>query len=232
MGRGKVEIKRIENATNRQVTYSKRKNGIIKKAREISVLCNARVCLVIFSSAGKMIEFCSDSTTLPSMLEEYQKHTGRRMWDAKHEGLNAEIDRVKKENDNLLIELRHLKGEDITPMSPFELIPLEETLERGLSSVREKQMEYLKKLRETGRKLEDEKRHLNLFLGEIAMNGADATELPSEPFVFAATGGNRHEWSRSTEVDRHYQENESNCPAPMPFSFLGQPIQLDLQNSK
>ncbi|KAK8448205.1 hypothetical protein SEVIR_8G245725v4 [Setaria viridis] len=48
MGRGKIEIKRIENSTNRQVTFSKRRNGILKKAREISVLCDAKVGIVIF----------------------------------------------------------------------------------------------------------------------------------------------------------------------------------------
>jgi MADS-box transcription factor len=63
MGRGKIEIKRIENSTNRHVTYSKRMNGIVKKAREISVLCDAKVSLVIFSSSGKMKEFCSPSTS-------------------------------------------------------------------------------------------------------------------------------------------------------------------------
>ena len=63
MGRGKIEIKRIENSTNRQVTFSKRRNGIIKKAREISVLCDAQVSVVIFSSSGKMSEYCSPSTT-------------------------------------------------------------------------------------------------------------------------------------------------------------------------
>nr|GFA85211.1 floral homeotic protein PMADS 2-like [Tanacetum cinerariifolium] len=50
MGRGKIEIKRIENTSNRQVTYSKRKNGIIKKAKEITVLCDANVSLVIYGS--------------------------------------------------------------------------------------------------------------------------------------------------------------------------------------
>lgn len=63
MGRGKIQIKRIENMTNRQVTYSKRKKGIIKKAQEISVLCDTQVSLVIFSSAGNMGEFCSPKTT-------------------------------------------------------------------------------------------------------------------------------------------------------------------------
>ncbi|KAK9162407.1 hypothetical protein Syun_003309 [Stephania yunnanensis] len=63
MGRGKIEIKRIENSTNRQVTYSKRRNGIMKKAKEITVLCDAEVSLVVFSSTGKMSEYCSPSTT-------------------------------------------------------------------------------------------------------------------------------------------------------------------------
>lgn len=63
MGRGKIEIKRIENSSNRQVTYSKRRNGIIKKAKEITVLCDAKVSLIIYSSSGKMVEYCSPSTT-------------------------------------------------------------------------------------------------------------------------------------------------------------------------
>ncbi|RAL38322.1 hypothetical protein DM860_002300 [Cuscuta australis] len=41
MGRGKVELKRIENKINRQVTFSKRRSGLVKKAHEISVLCDA-----------------------------------------------------------------------------------------------------------------------------------------------------------------------------------------------
>ena len=61
MGKGKIEIKRIENSSNRQVTYSKRKNGIIKKAKEITVLCDAKVSLIIFASSGKMSEYCSGS---------------------------------------------------------------------------------------------------------------------------------------------------------------------------
>ena len=63
MGRGKIEIKRIENSSNRLVTYSKRRNGIMKKVKEITVLCDAHVSLVIFASSGKMHEFCSPSTT-------------------------------------------------------------------------------------------------------------------------------------------------------------------------
>ncbi|URD73437.1 MADS-box transcription factor [Musa troglodytarum] len=43
MGRGKIEIKRIENPTNRQVTFSKRRGGLLKKANELAILCDAQL---------------------------------------------------------------------------------------------------------------------------------------------------------------------------------------------
>lgn len=59
MGRGKIAIRRIENSTSRQVTFSKRRKGLIKKAKELAILCDAEVGLVIFSSTGKLYEFAS-----------------------------------------------------------------------------------------------------------------------------------------------------------------------------
>lgn len=59
MVRGKTQIKRIENATSRQVTFSKRRSGLLKKAFELSVLCDAEVSLMVFSQKGKLYEFSS-----------------------------------------------------------------------------------------------------------------------------------------------------------------------------
>lgn len=59
MGRGKIEIKRIENANSRQVTFSKRRNGLLKKAQELAILCDAEVAVIIFSNTGKLFEFSS-----------------------------------------------------------------------------------------------------------------------------------------------------------------------------
>nr|ALF28712.1 AGAMOUS-like protein 1 [Thalictrum thalictroides] len=61
MGRGKIEIKRIENTTNRQVTFCKRRNGLLKKAYELSVLCEAEVALIVFSSRGRLYEYSNNS---------------------------------------------------------------------------------------------------------------------------------------------------------------------------
>ena len=59
MGRGKIEIKKIENANSRQVTFSKRRAGLLKKASELAILCDAQVAVVIFSNTGKLFEFSS-----------------------------------------------------------------------------------------------------------------------------------------------------------------------------
>lgn len=59
MGRGKIVIRRIDNSTSRQVTFSKRRNGLLKKAKELAILCDAEVGLVIFSSTGKLYDFAS-----------------------------------------------------------------------------------------------------------------------------------------------------------------------------
>ncbi|XP_062149453.1 agamous-like MADS-box protein FUL-L isoform X1 [Alnus glutinosa] len=53
--------RRIENKISRQVTFSKRRTGLLKKAHEISVLCDAEVALIVFSTKGKLFEFSSDS---------------------------------------------------------------------------------------------------------------------------------------------------------------------------
>lgn len=59
--RGKVELRRIEDRTSRQVRFSKRRSGLFKKAYELSVLCDAEVALIIFSGRGRLFEFSSSS---------------------------------------------------------------------------------------------------------------------------------------------------------------------------
>ncbi|KAK3425713.1 hypothetical protein EUGRSUZ_F02161 [Eucalyptus grandis] len=71
MGRGKIVIRRIDNTTSRQVTFSKRRNGLLKKARELAILCDAEVGVVIFSSTGKLYDFASSS--MSKVIERYDK---------------------------------------------------------------------------------------------------------------------------------------------------------------
>ncbi|KAJ0527157.1 putative transcription factor MADS-type1 family [Helianthus annuus] len=62
MARGKVQMRRIENPVHRQVTFCKRRSGLLKKAKELSVLCDAEIGLVIFSSHGKLYELATNGS--------------------------------------------------------------------------------------------------------------------------------------------------------------------------
>lgn len=59
MGRGKIVIERIDNSTSRQVTFSKRRKGLLKKSKELAILCDAEVGVIIFSSTSKLYEYSS-----------------------------------------------------------------------------------------------------------------------------------------------------------------------------
>ena len=72
MGRRKISIVRIENERHRQVTYTKRKSGLIKKATELAVLCDATVGIIIFGANQKMSVY--SSTTMEEILARYQDY--------------------------------------------------------------------------------------------------------------------------------------------------------------
>ncbi|KAG4159625.1 hypothetical protein ERO13_D02G186550v2 [Gossypium hirsutum] len=57
MGRKRLLIKRIDNPCSRQIAYSKRGKGILKKATELSTLCGADVALLMFSPTGRLTSY-------------------------------------------------------------------------------------------------------------------------------------------------------------------------------
>uniref|UniRef100_A0A5K1CG28 MADS-box domain-containing protein n=1 Tax=Nymphaea colorata TaxID=210225 RepID=A0A5K1CG28_9MAGN len=57
MGRQKIEIKKITNEEARQVCFSKRRNGLMKKAGELCILCGVEIAIIVFSPAGKAFSF-------------------------------------------------------------------------------------------------------------------------------------------------------------------------------
>ncbi|KAM3353771.1 hypothetical protein ACQJBY_024752 [Aegilops geniculata] len=75
--RGRVELRRIEDRTSRQVRFSKRRSGLFKKAFELSLLCDAEVALLVFSPAGKLYEYSSSS--IEATYDRYQRFAGPGM---------------------------------------------------------------------------------------------------------------------------------------------------------
>ncbi|KAI3686851.1 hypothetical protein L1987_80540 [Smallanthus sonchifolius] len=97
MGRVKLQIKKIENTTNRQVTFSKRRNGIIKKAYELSVLCDVDVALIMFSPSGRASIF-SGSRSIEEIMSRYinlPEHERERLQNQEY--LERALGRLKSE---------------------------------------------------------------------------------------------------------------------------------------
>nr|ABX90015.1 SOC1-like protein 2 [Sinningia speciosa] len=141
MVRGKTQMKRIENATSRQVTFSKRRSGLLKKAFELSVLCDAEVALIIFSPTGKLYEF-SSSSVINKTIERYQSNSkalviGRKTKENVQHLKDETVELSKK--IELLQELqRKLLGEGLDTCSLDELGQIEQQLEQSLSNIRVK----------------------------------------------------------------------------------------------
>ncbi|KAL6624534.1 hypothetical protein ACP70R_031855 [Stipagrostis hirtigluma subsp. patula] len=146
MGRGKIEIKRIENTTNRQVTFCKRRSGLLKKAYELSVLCDAEVALIVFSSRGRLYEYSNNS--VKATIERYKKATSDTSSAATVAEINAqhykqESAKLRQQITNLQNSNRTLVGDSITTMSHRDLKQLEARLDKGLGKIRARKNELL-----------------------------------------------------------------------------------------
>ncbi|XP_056844480.1 agamous-like MADS-box protein AGL8 isoform X2 [Raphanus sativus] len=200
MGRGRVQLKRIENKINRQVTFSKRRSGLLKKAHEISVLCDAEVALIVFSSKGKLFEYSTDSC-MERILERYDRYlysdrqlVGRDIsqsenWVLEHAKLKARVEVLEKNKRNFM-------GEDLESLSLKELQSLEHQLDAAIKSIRSRKnqamFESISALQKKDKALQD---HNNTLLKkrEGEENGSSRRTInpmhqqgynPSAPILF------------------------------------------------
>nr|KJB59557.1 hypothetical protein B456_009G265100 [Gossypium raimondii] len=146
MGRGKIEIKRIENTTNRQVTFCKRRNGLLKKAYELSVLCDAEVALIVFSSRGRLYEYSNNN--IRSTIDRYKKACSDTSNTNTVTEINAqyyqqESAKLRQQIQMLQNSNRHLMGDSLSSLTVKELKQVENRLERGITRIRSKKHEML-----------------------------------------------------------------------------------------
>ncbi|KAM3265211.1 agamous-like MADS-box protein AGL11 isoform X1 [Capsicum chacoense] len=191
MGRGKIEIKRIENNTNRQVTFCKRRNGLLKKAYELSVLCEAEIALIVFSTRGRVYEYSNNN--IKATIERYKKATAEHSNACTTQELNAQFYQQESKKLRQQIQMmqnsnRHLVGEGLGSLNVRELKQLENRLERGLSRIRSKKHEMILAETENLQKREIQLEQENTFLrSKIAEN-----ERLQELSMMPAGGGQEY----------------------------------------
>ncbi|XP_031379241.1 MADS-box protein SVP-like isoform X2 [Punica granatum] len=136
MTRKRTEIKKIDNLSARQVTFTKRRRGLIKKAHQLSTLCDAEIALIIFSSTGKLFEFSSSSTE-----QVIERHINLHSEKSLNPSAQQQVDDIpcalRKDLSDRARELRHLRGEDLHELNLDQLNQLEKSLKASLLRVSE-----------------------------------------------------------------------------------------------
>ncbi|XP_078178161.1 MADS-box transcription factor 14-like [Carex rostrata] len=147
MGRGRVQLKRIENKINRQVTFSKRRSGLLKKANEISILCDAEVAVIVFSNKGKLYEYSTDDS-MDKILDRHERYSfaekslhstdlnSQENWCYEYNKLKSKIESIQKNQ-------RHLLGEQLDGLGLKEVQQLENQLDNSLKHVRSRKNQLM-----------------------------------------------------------------------------------------
>ncbi|XP_040988074.1 truncated transcription factor CAULIFLOWER A-like isoform X2 [Juglans microcarpa x Juglans regia] len=173
MGRGKVELKRIENPTSRQVTFSKRRNGLLKKSLELSILCDAEVAILIFSPSGRAYQFASHD--MDRTIARYRREVGFPLSSGQRsvsmEFWKTEIEELKRSANLLETRLRHLAGEDLSMLNMKELKQIERQIKTGVERIRSRKRrmmsEHINLLKMKQKALQEENSRLQKRLHEL-----------------------------------------------------------------
>ncbi|GLJ27195.1 hypothetical protein SUGI_0533050 [Cryptomeria japonica] len=142
MVRGKVHLKKIENPVHRRVTFSKRKAGLLKKATELSVLCEAEVGLIIFSPTGKLFEYgCPSMNRIIGTYQRNFSSVGDTIELPNIEKLHLEVENLQKRMTHLEKSCKHMIGEDLELLNFKELQRLEKQVSLGARKIHSKKIQ-------------------------------------------------------------------------------------------
>ncbi|TXG64040.1 hypothetical protein EZV62_011034 [Acer yangbiense] len=118
-GRQKVEMVKMPNESNLQVTFSKRRSGLFKKASELCTLCGAEVAIVVFSPGKKVFSFghpCVESVVDRFLTRNPPPTSGTMQLIEAHrnagvQDLNMQLTQVLNQ-----LEVEKKRGEELTNM--------------------------------------------------------------------------------------------------------------------
>ncbi|XP_057786076.1 agamous-like MADS-box protein AGL104 [Salvia miltiorrhiza] len=135
MGRSKLPIKKIENTTNLQVTFSKRRYGLIKKAYEIAVLCDIDLTLIMLSPSGRLSHF-SGRKRVEDVIYRYINLSDRDRGGiiANREQIVNTLTKIKTEKD-LAMQSAATPGSDTEEIQK-EILDLQRQLEKAQDELR------------------------------------------------------------------------------------------------
>ncbi|KAH7566786.1 hypothetical protein JRO89_XS08G0234700 [Xanthoceras sorbifolium] len=109
MGRDKILLKKVENKTYRHISFSKRKNGLVKKAYELSTVCDEDVGLLIFSPAGKLVLFDGKRRIEETLKRYIDLPHHQRTCDMDNKTVDSQVEGIQDEISPRNVELEDVK---------------------------------------------------------------------------------------------------------------------------
>ncbi|CAI9106598.1 OLC1v1005790C1 [Oldenlandia corymbosa var. corymbosa] len=70
-GKKKIEIKKIEDRSSRNVTFTKRRQGLFKKARQLESMSGFKIAILVFSPAGKPFCYGDTESAMETLLNSF-----------------------------------------------------------------------------------------------------------------------------------------------------------------
>ncbi|KAL5096507.1 hypothetical protein RYX36_000834 [Vicia faba] len=235
MGRGKIAIRRIDNSTSRQVTFSKRRNGLLKKAKELSILCDAEVGFIVFSSTGRLYDY--SSTSMKAVIERYNKQKEEqhqlmdpalevKFWQTEAAGLRQQLQYLQESHS------RQLMGEGLSGLGIKELQNLENQLEISLKGVRMKKdhilTDEIKELHQKGTLVHQENMELHKKMDFIQKENAELQKKVNEQNVASNLSCTiRNEYDLHAPISLQLSQPQSQYSEPATKNMkLGYSLQL------
>ncbi|KAI3751352.1 hypothetical protein L2E82_22435 [Cichorium intybus] len=146
MGRSKVPMERINNDKKRNLTFKTRKHGIIKKALELTTLCDVNVSMIICTDHQESEIFSSDSHKVTSMMDLYRLNRVMKPEKIRYSSLSDFVkENTMKVEEELAKEKKNLEAKNIKDYTEVQRRELALGLESEIDKVKEK-IESLKKI--------------------------------------------------------------------------------------
>ncbi|XP_044966313.1 truncated transcription factor CAULIFLOWER D-like isoform X1 [Hordeum vulgare subsp. vulgare] len=144
--RGRVVLRRIEDRRRRGICFRKRRTGLVKKAEELAVLCDAAVGLLVINPFDGTFQRFAAPATMETIIKRYQNFPeaqkrahGRRL--LKERSKDFQVPLVTTDRKPNIYDVRTIDESSISQLTIEQLTQIERKLEYALRNAKTRKLE-------------------------------------------------------------------------------------------